>query len=111
MTYRKIYISILLLILSAAAHSQAWMKDLPEKKSFKQSGRFYQVQEAFDKYWEDKEIQKGKGWKQFKRWENFMEPRVYPYGYMSLPSINPVLKSFREEGSLPADWLSLGPEI
>ncbi|MFW5877930.1 MAG: WD40/YVTN/BNR-like repeat-containing protein, partial [bacterium] len=111
MAYQKIYILMLLFSFSTAAHSQAWMKDLPEKKSFNQSGRFYQVQDAFEHYWEDKEIQKGKGWKQFKRWEDFMEPRVYPYGYMSLPFIKPVLKSFREEGNLPADWRSLGPEI
>ena len=41
---------------------------------------FYDVQAAFNADWEDKEIEKGKGYKQFKRWEYFMEQRVYPSG-------------------------------
>lgn len=41
---------------------------------------FYAVKNAFDKYWSDKEQTKGSGWKQFKRWESFWEPRVYPDG-------------------------------
>jgi hypothetical protein len=41
---------------------------------------FYETQRAFNNFWENKDIEKGKGWKQFKRWENFMEPRVYPDG-------------------------------
>lgn len=107
----KLKILLLIFLMPLSAYSQAWMKELPEKKSFKQEGRFYQVQEAFDKYWQGKEIEKGKGWKQFKRWENFMEPRVYPRGNMSLPPMNNKLKSFREEGNLPANWESLGPDI
>ena len=41
---------------------------------------FYEAQEAFEDYWSTHEIEKGKGFKQFKRWEWFMEPRVYPSG-------------------------------
>jgi len=44
------------------------------------SVNFYEVQAAFNEYWEGKEIEKGKGYKQFKRWEYFMEQRVYPSG-------------------------------
>ncbi len=53
-----------------------------------QPGRnFYEVQSAFNAYWQDKDINvKGQGYKQFKRWEYFMEPRVYPSGDMTLPS-------------------------
>lgn len=40
----------------------------------------HQVQDAFEEYWGDKTYEKGKGWKQFKRWEWFMEPRTYPSG-------------------------------
>ncbi len=44
------------------------------------SVNFYEVQKAFNAYFEDKEKGKGTGWKQFKRWEYFMEQRVYPGG-------------------------------
>lgn len=44
------------------------------------SVNFYDVQDAFDADWQDREVEKGKGFKQFKRWEWFMEPRVYPSG-------------------------------
>ena len=41
---------------------------------------FYETQQEFESYWQNKTIEKGKGWKQFKRWENFISPRVYPDG-------------------------------
>ena len=47
---------------------------------------FYTVQKSFEQYWQGREIEKGKGWKQFKRWEAFMEPRVYPEGIRPNPS-------------------------
>lgn len=62
--------------------SQDWteMMDQPGKN-------FYEVQSAFNAYWQDKDINvKSQGYKQFKRWEYFMEPRVYPSGDMTLPS-------------------------
>ena len=53
-----------------------WTEDLKPSKNF------YEIQEEFNKYWEKKPYEKGKGWKQFKRWENFIEKRVYPDGEM-----------------------------
>jgi PKD repeat protein len=49
---------------------------------------FYDVQQAFNSYWEGKIIEKGKGYKAFRRWESYMAPRVYPSGNMTLPSQN-----------------------
>jgi len=46
---------------------------------------FYDVQRAFNEHWKDREITKGQGYKQYKRWENFMEPRVYPSGERFAP--------------------------
>jgi len=48
------------------------MKDL--------SVNFYDVQEAFTTYFKERPKGKGTGWKQFKRWEWFMEQRLYPSG-------------------------------
>jgi hypothetical protein len=47
---------------------------------------FMQLQNQFKKDWEGKKPQKGVGIKVFKRWEDYMAPRVYPSGDMSLPS-------------------------
>ncbi len=65
------------------------------------NANFYEVQAAFNNYWKDKTIEKGKGYKAFKRWENYMEPRVYPSGNMTLPSL-----------SYPnyLEWLSQNPD-
>ena len=41
---------------------------------------FYEVKDAFEEEWSQNESIRGTGHKQFKRWEHFMEPRVYPSG-------------------------------
>jgi hypothetical protein len=46
---------------------------------------FFEVEAAFDSYWKGREIEKGKGYKQFQRWAWFMEPRVYPEGKRFAP--------------------------
>jgi Secretion system C-terminal sorting domain len=58
-----------------------WVTMMQDPKS-----NFYEVQKAFNMYWQGKEIEKGKGYKQFRRWEEFMKPRVYPSGNLTLPS-------------------------
>ncbi|GAB3219797.1 hypothetical protein [Spirosoma arcticum] len=47
---------------------------------------FTEVQAQFKKDWVGKKSKKGEGYKVFKRWENYMAPRVYPSGNMALPS-------------------------
>ncbi len=59
------------------------------------NANFYDIQSRFNDYWKDKDItEKGKGYKAFKRWENFVEPRVYPSGDLSL--LNLTAKNFQE---------------
>lgn len=83
------------------------MKDL--------SVNFYDVQSAFTTYFKDRPTGKGSGWKQFKRWENFMEPRVFPSGHrlnhaqvwnetMSYRKNNP-----KKDNSPKSNWTPLGP--
>jgi PKD repeat protein len=50
------------------------------------SANFYDIQREFNNYWENRPIRKGKGYKQFKRWEYFMEQRVYPTGNIFAPN-------------------------
>lgn len=75
---------------------------------------FHKVQAAFNQAWEGREYEKGQGWKQYKRWEYFMEPRVYPSGERQDPSvawneakrINKMAKASLEKA---ATWTPLGP--
>lgn len=48
------------------------------------NANFYDIQRTFNEYWKTHDQnEKGKGFKAFKRWEHFVEPRVYPSGNMS----------------------------
>ncbi|MDF1673914.1 MAG: T9SS type A sorting domain-containing protein [Vicingaceae bacterium] len=82
-----------------------------------QNSNFYDIQNAFNQHWDDKEYVKGKGWKQFKRWEWFMEPRVYPSGKLPNPAlVYNEYKKFKktyspkkQQNNKSANWTPLGP--
>lgn len=45
------------------------------------TANFYDIQKAFNDYWETRNPNvKGKGYKQFKRWESFWQSRIHPDG-------------------------------
>jgi hypothetical protein len=74
---------------------------------------FYETQEKFKEYWQDKEVTKGSGFKAFKRWEWFMEPRVSASG--ALPSPDAVWQAMQEQpdmfqnnSEMPGDWYYIG---
>lgn len=67
------FLILLIFIISLDLSAQPWSED--------KSDNFYEIQKQFNEYWKDKDYkEKGKGWKAFKRWENFWEERVYPSG-------------------------------
>jgi Secretion system C-terminal sorting domain len=78
---------------------------------------FEEIQKDFENYWRDKDIEKGKGYKPFKRWEAFMKPRIYPSGDMTLPSTtyNNYMEWLRtqpdgaSQRSMVANWTNVGP--
>lgn len=73
---------ILALFSTRGANAQPWMDQL----SARGQTNFYDIQSAFNRYWQGKDYkEKGKGWKPFKRWEWFWEPRVYPTGELPDP--------------------------
>ena len=85
-----------------------------------ENATFYEVQEAFNAYWKDKTQARGKGYKPFKRWEDYMESRVYPTGDMSLTSLtyanyidwlkhNTVSEYISTVQRSAANWIELGP--
>lgn len=53
---------------------------------------FAQVQRAFEMYWQNRTIEKGSGWKPFKRWEYYWQNRLDSNG--NLPPADAVWKNF-----------------
>ncbi|MEY3368177.1 MAG: hypothetical protein RI973_1332 [Bacteroidota bacterium] len=60
--------------IASQGYSQRWIE------MAEQSVNFFTVRDSFYKEWEGKPYERGKGYKQFKRWEWFMEQRVGPDG-------------------------------
>lgn len=80
----SILVFMVFLMASPTGYGQAnW-----RKKGDNKSATFYEVQNDFNQHWNDRTVKKGQGYKVFKRWENYMAPRVYPSGNMILPSTN-----------------------
>jgi len=81
---KKIFSFFILSFLSLNIISQEWTE-----KMLQPGANFYDIQKEFNTYWSTHDnTEKGKGWKQFKRWEHYMEQRVYPSGNLTLPSQN-----------------------
>ena len=80
---------------------------------------FRKSQVAFEKKWEGKVPAKGTGYKQFKRWEYFWEPRLFPTGEM--PDMNQLyteytnIRNTKSKDDNPlvvsVSWQPLGPDI
>lgn len=93
------------------AQDQSWVSMMQDPNA-----NFYDIQKAFYAEWKDKEPSKGQGYKQFKRWENFMAPRVYPTGKLPHDIISNELIKVVNDNNLKsrgqaqvANWVPLGP--
>ena len=117
-------IAILMICYSNIASSQSWFKKLPANKP-KSELTFFDYKTAFYEYWEPFNVNNGfyfengqkkkaAGWKQFKRWEYYMEGRINPTTgkfpqktaqevYEEYLISNPELPSVRS-----TDWINLG---
>ncbi len=134
------FLTVLLLFIVSDTAAQPWMQANYYKAQRKEPGtnlaNFYDIQKAFELYEnaqdEIKEREPLKdiantgqgeeegfaGYAQFKRWENYMAPRVFPSGDVTLPSNN--FKNFQQYQQLKsrsnrpaginvANWTALGP--
>lgn len=80
-----------------------------------QSGKvnFHEIQKQFNDYWKGRKVTKGTGYKPFKRWEWYWEPRVNPDG--TFPPNNVVVKEWERYSAehladnATGDWKSLSP--
>lgn len=103
---------VVFLLFSFTSFSQQWVEMMRNPNT-----NFYETQAEFEAYWAGKTIQKGKGYKAFKRWEHYMEPRVYPSGNVTAPS--QTYKNYKQwEADLAAagipkstsgNWQIIGP--
>jgi PKD repeat protein len=74
-------IFFVVLFLSYSLRAQVWVDNMNDPNL-----SFHEIQESFKSHWKNRIVEKGKGFKAFKRWEHYMKPRVYPSGDITLPS-------------------------
>lgn len=105
----SLLICTLLISSSSFLFAQHWLPDQAAgTKSTQAELDFYEIQQSFNHYWDGKAYEKGKGYKQYKRWEWLMEPRVYPSGNLNLVNQARDLPPLSEEFLL--HWAYRGPE-
>ena len=110
---KKTNLLLLILLSFQMGFSQPWMnKVTSEKPTFKE------IQTAFYDYWKDRPIEKGKGYKPFKRWEWYWEIRLLPNGDFPSSSItwDEFHKYYSQSNTYEqrntqstANWTSSGP--
>ena len=113
----------LIVFLSFFSFSQPWL-NTSSKNSISEKGNFYDSQEHFNQYWENKNVENGyyfidgvrskaAGWKQFKRWENFHSTRINKEtgGFPSKKQITTANSQYysNQNRSLSGAWSSVGP--
>jgi PKD repeat protein len=118
---KKLVLFVALALFMATGFSQPWLKLIPKYKRSNPS--FFDEKKAFEKYWsqyqikngfyvdENGEKKKAYGFKQFKRWEWFMEPRVDNNGYLPVKTYAEELQKLQKNKSSNGNWQSLGPTI
>ena len=78
----KLFVLIALTIFTQGIEAQPWIENVKSENP-----TFQDIQKSFYDYWIDKTIEKGTGYKQFKRWEWYWEPRIFPDGHFPSSSI------------------------
>jgi PKD repeat protein len=79
------------------------------------NANFFAVQRAFNRYWANRPIKKGSGWKVFKRWEYMKQQRADFTGILPAPiSITHAFYEFKRKAGttnsvFSGDWKCLGP--
>lgn len=117
---KKSLVVLSLLFASQSYFAQEWV-DMANKPE----ANLYEIQKEFYKSFEGKDLSvKSTGYKQFKRWEWFVKPRVYPSGNISVMSqasknYSDFLKKYNADANnnktsnsnsvMSATWVPVGP--
>lgn len=112
-------------MFSSVSFSQDWVKKMQDPNV-----NFYDVQQSFNNYWKKEEKKEkfksffsfsnnsekeNEGYMMYKRWEQYMEPRVYPSGDRSLlnngsEELHKIIKSHANKSSrmVGGNWSPMG---
>ena len=134
MKNNRITIAIFILFCLVSIHSFSQNKQTSDTTNFPywiqmmqdENANFFDVQRAFEMYWDGREITKGCGYKPFKRWEYRMQDHIYLDGtrlpadhvmkevqkFKAGTQNNPILTPGSQSNnlSLPGYWTPLGPK-
>ncbi|MDI9339985.1 MAG: PKD domain-containing protein [Sediminibacterium sp.] len=117
---KKIAVLFFLTIPLLNSFSQKWVEMMQDPNA-----NFYDIQREFNAYWKDRPYERGRGYRAFRRWEWFMQQRVYPSGDMKLASRSLAIEKYNEYlaeqstnktssamaavSATTANWTPLGP--
>jgi photosystem II stability/assembly factor-like uncharacterized protein len=108
---RSFILALLILFPGCIILAQPWLLDTTKLKTSYQSPGFKSTQEAFYNYWNSREIYKGSGYKQFKRWEFFMDERLGNSGQINSTSYWNAIHNFKLTFTKDTlQWNYIGPE-
>lgn len=97
-----LFIAIIFCFSSNVINAQKWVQLMNDPNA-----NFYEVQKEFYAYWKNKKVEKGHGYKQFKRWEYLMQSRVDANG--KLPAAGYAQQQLAEFQSKHAKEKTFGP--
>ena len=102
---------IIILVIFVSVQSYAQVESWEEKLG---TESFFELQKAFEDYWEGKEIPKGAGVMPYKRWEYFMEKRIDSSGVFDNKGIRDEIRKRladrrNNNKSISNAWSALGP--
>lgn len=116
---KKIFLLFIITILCSNSFAQKWTEMMRDPNA-----NYYDIVKEFESYWKDKTYERGKGYKAFRRWQWFVEPRVYPTGEMKFASRSYAYEQFQKHlqenpeqklisnsvtSATTANWVPLGP--
>ncbi|MCP4217293.1 MAG: hypothetical protein GY765_21800 [bacterium] len=109
MTKRLIVLFIVCFSISIGLGAQEWQRNIKKKNP-----TFYDIRDAFYRHADGKDITKVPGWKQFKRWEWFMENRVDASGRLDSRLFWQALAEKKKKArtsvnAITSSWTELGP--
>lgn len=120
---KKICLYLLFVLFSApsigqtidTANNPIWIDMMQDPNA-----NFFEIQSAFEQYWNGRERSRGDGWKVFKRWEWYWQERVNPDG--SFPPADETINNYTSwriaynqslsgTESINGDWSEVGPRM
>ncbi len=108
-------LAVAITLMLSGAYGQEALQDPTSNwahKMLQPESTFKEICDAFYSEWEGKSYERGKGWKQFHRWENFWESRLLPDG--SFPDFRNAMRAYnafmvQRSGGGAGDWTPMGP--